>query len=85
MSDTMNSEAARDRRHRFGAQRGRDLYWGFSCLRGTQESSLAINPTVGRCSVWVCLYLYTRRDTHEDLLRILLEFNWPKVKVRKML
>ena len=35
MSDTMNSEAARDRRQRFGAQRGRDLYWGFSCLRGT--------------------------------------------------
>ena len=29
MSDTMNSEAARDRRQRFGAQRGRDLYWGF--------------------------------------------------------
>ena len=30
MSDTMNSEAARDRRQRFGAQRGRDLYWGFT-------------------------------------------------------
>tara|TARA_B100000575_G_C22823352_1_gene484062 strand:+ start:137 stop:520 length:384 start_codon:yes stop_codon:yes gene_type:complete len=29
MSDTMNSEHARDRRQRFGAQRGRDLYWGF--------------------------------------------------------
>ena len=26
----MNSEAARDRRQRFGAQRGRDLYWGFT-------------------------------------------------------
>ena len=30
MSDTMNSESARDRRQRFGAQRGRDLYWGFT-------------------------------------------------------
>ena len=30
MSDTSNSEAARDRRQRFGAQRGRDLYWGFT-------------------------------------------------------
>ena len=30
MSDTTNSEAARDRRQRFGAQRGRDLYWGFT-------------------------------------------------------
>ena len=30
MSDTMNSDAARDRRQKIGAQRGRDLYWGFT-------------------------------------------------------
>ena len=26
----MNSDAARDRRQKIGAQRGRDLYWGFT-------------------------------------------------------
>lgn len=30
MTDKMNSAADRDRRQRLGAQRGRDLYWGFS-------------------------------------------------------
>ena len=30
MSDSTNSETARDRRQRIGAQRGRDLYWGFT-------------------------------------------------------
>ena len=30
MSDTMNSDAARDRRQKIGAQRGRDLYCGFT-------------------------------------------------------
>ena len=30
MSETMHSEAARDRRQRIGAQRGRDLYWTFT-------------------------------------------------------
>ena len=30
MSDSTNSETARDRHKRIGAQRGRDLYWGFT-------------------------------------------------------
>ena len=30
MSDTLNLGQARDRRQRFGAHRGRDLYWGFT-------------------------------------------------------
>ena len=30
MSQNMNTAADRDRRQRFGAQRGRDLYWGFT-------------------------------------------------------
>ena len=30
MSETMNSEAARDRHQRIGAHRGHDLYWTFS-------------------------------------------------------
>ena len=30
MSQNMNTTADRDRRQRFGAQRGRDLYWGFT-------------------------------------------------------
>ena len=30
MSETMHSEAARDRRQRIGSQRGRDLYWTFT-------------------------------------------------------
>jgi hypothetical protein len=30
MSDVMNTPADRDRRQRFGAQRGRDFYWGIT-------------------------------------------------------
>ena len=74
MSDVMNTPADRDRRQRFGAQRGRDFYWGitlglavnvatmFMISLGVDVPKLALTAAIVGTFIFVCINSFDCMD-----------------------
>ena len=74
MSDVMNTPADRDRRQRFGAQRGRDFYWGitlglavnvatmFMISLGVDVPKLALTAAIVGSFIFVCINSFDCMD-----------------------